>query len=297
MATVQGVSTADPIVIPIGTRPPILDVILAADGTTEDLSLATVSFFMRPLESRAPLSLTGTASVIWPADEDGNTVQFVPSAQDTTIEGQYMGWWGYSISSGPVLETPEFRIVITDQGPGFGVETGAVVDALSQYMPITVSKLRADPTFGDRWIQRHADYVKRITLGTVVPPDSEVNYDPLVIDYLAKRTALRLIAPAKDFWARQYTSVRAQSPGESANYPDMLKSLDALAMRLKCELPQDWRQLNFLVPGLPQLHVEPRPMSSLGDPSPTNRHNTPDPRDVRRPRTGGPFFGGLFFDL
>lgn len=297
MTTVQGVSTADPIVIPLGTQTPILDVILAPDGTTEDLSLATVSFFMRALESRSPLTLTGSTTTIWPADEDGNTVQFIPSVQDTTIEGPYMGWWGYSISSGPVLETPEFRIVITDQGPGFGTETGAVVDGLSQFMPITVSKMRQDPNFGDRWVQHHADYVKRITLGTVVPADSEMLYDPLLIDYLSKRTAMRLIAPAKDFWGRQYTSVRAQSPGESASYPDMLKNLDALAMRLKHELPQDWRQLNFLVPGLPQLHVEPRPMSSLGDPGPLNRPTTADPHRTQRPQTGGPFWGGLFFEF
>lgn len=290
-------NTRPPIVQPLGiTSPPLTDVILAPDGSTQNLVGTTVVFFMRPLLSRAPIIDAGMVSVIWPPNSDGNTVQYDWQTADVSNEGQFMGWWGYTLADSTLAETPEFLIIITDHGPGYGAETGVIVDALSQWMPTTITKLREDAHFGDRFLQTHADYVKRVVMGTVVSPDLEVNYDPLLVEYLAKRTALRLIAPAKDYWARQHRQVTTQGPSESASYPDMLANLDRLQQILGHELPHDWLQLQYLVPNLPQLRVEPMPMSSLGDPQayPYARPVTPDPSRNGRPRVGGPRWDSWF---
>jgi hypothetical protein len=289
-------STVDPLVVYVGvTQPSLYDTILAPDGTTENLGGATAVFFMRPLSSRTPVVDGSSATVIWPVDQDGHNVRYDWQSSDVAIAGNYSAWWGYVLPGHALAETPEFLVVVTDHGPGFGTETGVVVEEVAQWMPVTLRALREDPDFGDRFLQAHADYVKRVVMGQAVAPDLEVDYDPALVEYLSKRTALRLIAPAKDYWGRQYRQVLTQGPSESATYPDMLKNLDDLCVRLSHELVHDWLQLQRLVPGLPQNRVEPSPASSLGDPSvPWNRHRTLDPQDNDRPRVGGPRWGSIF---
>ena len=287
----------DPIIVTLGQTQPSLPDIITFNGVTVDMSQpgTSVVFFMRPLLSRTPVINGASASTISPPDANGNNVYYQWQTADVAIEGRYMGWWGYELPTSTLIETPEFPIIITDHGPGFGTGTGVVVDGVAQFMPITFERLRQDNNFGDRFLQRAADYVKRIVLGTVVSPDLEALYDPALVDYLSKRTAVRLIAPAKDYWARQYRQVLTQGPSESATYPDMLMNLDNLCLRLSHELPADWRQLQFLVPGLPQLRVEPMPMSSLGDPSlPANQPVTGNPQANPPARTGGPHWNPFF---
>lgn len=289
------VSSADPIIVTVGvTQPPLFGVILAPDGSTQDMTGVTAVFFMRPLLSRTPVINAASAVGLIPADSQGRNVRYDLQPSDVTLEGNFMGWWGYTLPSSQLAETPEFRILISDHGPGLGTPTGVIVDGLAEFMPITFSALRRDGRFGDRFLQKHADYVKRVVMGVVVSADAEQSYDPLLVEYLSKRTAQRLIAPAKDYWARQHRTVQTQGPSEMASYPDMLKALDDLAYRLRCELVDDWRQLQFLVPGLPQLRVEPMPASSVGD-GIGSGYRTPDPQRTRRPSLGGPRWDGIFF--
>lgn len=289
------VSSADPIIVTVGvTQPPLFGVIPAPDGSTQDMTGVTAVFFMRPLLSRTPVINAAPAVGLIPADSQGRNVRYDLQSSDVTLEGNFMGWWGYTLPSSQLAETPEFRILISDHGPGLGTPTGVVVDGLAEFMPITFSALRRDGRFGDRFLQKHADYVKRVVMGVVVSADAEQSYDPLLVEYLSKRTAQRLIAPAKDYWARQHRTVQTQGPSEMASYPDMLKALDDLAYRLRCELVDDWRQLQFLVPGLPQLRVEPMPASSVGD-GIDSGYRTPDPQRTRRPSLGGPRWDGIFF--
>lgn len=278
----------DPVVVQLGTTFPSLYGLITYNGQTVDLDGASAVFFMRPLTSRTPV-INGEAAVpITPPDANGNNVRYDWQTSDTAIGGEYMGWWGYEFPGGSLAETPEFAIVITDHGPGYGTQTGAVVDGVGQWMPTSLEALRRDSNFGDRFLQAHADYIKRVVLGTVAAPDQEILLDPALIEYLSKRTAVRLITPAIDYWSRQYKSVSAQGPSENASYPDMIASLEALNTRLCAQLPSDWLQLQALVPDLPQLRVETAPKSSLGDPSPFNRPRTPDPNRTRPPALGGP---------
>lgn len=294
MAVTQDTSTQTPIIVPTGlTEPSVYYSIIGPNGSQQNMSGASVMFLMRPLLSRVPV-VSESATTIVPADTNGNNVVYNWSAGDTAIEGPYMGWFAYELPATAMAETPEFRIMITDHGPGFGTPTGAIVDGINQWLPTTLRALRNDPSFGDRMLQRHAEYIQMIVMGTVVAPDLEVVYNPALVDYLSKRTAVRIIPAAKDYWSRQPTAVSAQGPSENASYPNMLASLDALCMRLNHECAQDWRQLQRIVPGLPQLHVEPRPMSSLGDPSLLNQRPTPDPALTRPPELGGPWWTDWF---
>lgn len=282
--------TREPLVFTTGTtQPSLYDVVTGMNGAPVEMVPGTSAvFFMRPLLSRAP-DVSAAAVPLYPADDNGNNVRYDWASGDLSVEGPYMGWWGYELPGSSLIETPEFRVVITDHGPGFGAQIGAIVDGVAQFMPITLDRLRQDSTFGDRFLQRHADYIKRIVLGTVVAPDIESTYDIALQEYLSKRVAVRLISPAKDYWARQYRTVQTQGPSEMAAYPDMLANLDVLCSRLSHELVHDWRQLQRLVPNLPQLRVEPMPFSTLGDPVYRyNRAVTPDPQIQEPAQAGGP---------
>lgn len=294
MAVIDNVVQDDPIVQIVGLIQPSLYYTVTFGGETVDMTGATVSFFMRPLLSRAPV-VNEAGVAIAPADDNGRNVRYDWQISDVAIKGRYSGWWGYTQPGSSMIETPEFPIVITDQGPGFGTSTGVIVDGIAQWLPTTLGFLRRVPNFGDRFLQHHADYVKRIVMGTVVTADAEASYDPALIDYLSKRTTIRLIPAAKDFWGRQYRQVMAQGPSEQGSYPDMLANLDALERRLCAELPTDWLQLQQLVPGLPQLRVSPAPVSSLGDGSSIfDGPVTPNPQYNQRPRLGGPRWSGWF---
>lgn len=279
----------DAVIVQLGqTQPSLFDIITYENQTVDFSSGGVAVFFMRPLLSRTPVINGSAATTLFPVDQYGNNVRYDWQMSDVVIEGQYMGWWGYEFVGGSLAETPEFPIVITDHGPGYGIQTGVVVDGISEWMPTTVRALREDPDFGDRFLQKHADYVKRVVMGQVVSPDQEISYDPALVEYLSKRTAVRVITPAIDYWSRQYRSVQSQGPSEVGTYPDMIQSLNELHARLCHELPGDWRQLQMLVPNLPQLRVESAPMTSFGDPEPWNRHRTSNPAHERPATLGGP---------
>lgn len=280
-----------PVVMTTGLlQPSLFDLVMQDDGSafgTEYLT-AILTFYMRPLLSRTPV-INGNAAVIVnpPLGDDGFNIRYDWQPGDTNVEGNYMGWWGIDIT-GVLQETPEFRIIISDHGPGLGTHIGAVVDGIGQWMPVTFNALRDDDSFGDRFFQRFADRAKRETLGYVDTPDLEEAYDPQLIDYLSKLAAMHLCLPARDFWARQWRTRTTQSPVTIASYPDMLASLTALQAQLACELPDDLRQLRLYVPSLPVQRISMAPVSTLED----FPYKTPNPSFVRRPSLGGPRWGG-----
>ena len=235
------------------------------NGSTVDMTGATVLFFMRSLASRYPVLDGNDAAPIAPADQYGNNVGYawqVPT--DVAVEGEFFGWWRYTLPGSESLETPEFPILITDHGPGLATQTGPIVDGISVVMPITFNALRNDVRFGDRWLQQAANMAQWRIFGSVSPPDIEADtYHPLVLDYLSKRVALALIKPGVDYWSRQQKTVTTTQTSEVASYPDMIASLRELGRGLRHELTQEWRDIQALVPGLPQRHVMPYPTTSL----------------------------------
>lgn len=281
-----------PVLMTLGMLEPILyDVVMEDDGSAfAEGDIETATFYMRPLLSRTPVINGVSADIVDPEANDGFNISYQWQSGDTAIEGPFMGWWGIETTGESFQETPEFPILISDHGPGAGTQTGPVVDGIAQYMPVTFDVLRTDDRFGDRFLQRYADRAKREMFGYVDPPDYENQYDPQLIDYLAKVAAKHLILPAKDYWARQFRTRTTQSPVETSSYPDMLAALDQLHGRLCEELPHDLRQLRFYIPSLPVAHVAVSPSSSLEH----RRRRTLDPAHVAHPTVGGPHWGFPF---
>lgn len=244
-----------------------------AKGPAVNLEGATVKFSMRPLTSRVPTISEATARGFNQTASTGANVAYDWQTSDVAVEGEYMGWWTFTLVGETHPEdTPEFPILISDHGPGSGTQTGAIADGASAEMPVTFEALRNDVAFGDRLIQRKAELIKFKVLGTTVPVDQEINYHPVLLDYFSKRLALELIKPGVDYWSRQHKTVTTSGTSEVASYPDMIASLKMLEERLRCALMEEWQEVQFLVPGLPQRRIVHLPTSDMAEKEPI----TPD---------------------
>lgn len=260
------------------------------DNVVQSMAGATVDFSVRPLASRAPLLDAAAAIVIDPPDNDGNNVRYdwTPTNITTLGEGDFMAWWGFALSGFARQESPEFPVLITDHGPGLGTQTGAIVDGVAAFMPLTLNALRKDSRYGDLWLQQQADVIKYRVLGQSVPADDESQYHLVLLDFLSKRLALGLTKPGIEWWSRQQKTRTSTQTQEVASYPDMIASLNALASRLTIELEAEWRDLLLIVPGLPQRRVSALPATSFSDQAnPANWRVTANPQATERLLTGG----------
>jgi hypothetical protein len=244
----------------------------------------TAVFSLRPLTSRTAVIAGNTAVVLTPPDLNGNNVRYDWSGSDMTTagEGNFFGWWGYTVPGGSLQETREFPIWITDHGPGTATETGAIVDGASRHLPVTFNALRNDARFGDRRMQELSNLIQLKVLGAAVTPDGEAQYPELLIDYLSKRLALDLITPGIDFWSRQIRTSSSTQVAEMTSYPDMIAGLKELKASLARQLCHDWETVQLFLPSTPNYKVIPMPTSSLlGIP-----HKTRSPQHMPRLQTG-----------
>ena len=264
-ATIES-SIKNPVLVQLGQIEPAFTDIITRNGETLDPTLIDeVKFFMRPLLSRIPKINGILGEKISPVDTDGNNVKYKWLEADVSEEGEYMAWWGFNFNKfGPLEETPEFPILISDHGPGIGVKTGAIFDGIGDHMPITFDALKRSSTFGERRIQKIVTLVQLRVLKEYVQPDEEIIiYELPLLDYFSKRVSLELCTPGIDYWGRQHKTINAVSPTEMASFPDMIASLEKLRVRLVDELAENWRELQFLIPGLKQRKSVPMPGSSL----------------------------------
>lgn len=277
-----------PIVVTVGlTQASLYDVVQQDDGSAFAWTGGeTVTFSMRPLLSRTPfISSAAAVTLDPPVGDDGFNIRYDWQDGDRSIEGPYMAWWGIELEGSSFQETDEFPLLVSDHGPGIGTPTGAVVDAMGQFMPVTFMAMRDDPSFGDRYLQRFADRAKRETMNAVIPVDEEIGYDPQLVDYLGKLGAKHLCIPAKDYWMRQWRTRTTQSPVEISSYPDQVAAINQLYVQLCGELPDDLRQLRFYLGStIPVAKSRPAPASTLDH----RRHTTLDPNFTPAPRVGGP---------
>lgn len=277
-----------PIVVTVGlTQPSLYDLVTQDDGTVfEWTGGETVTFSMRPLLSRTPFINSAAAVTLNPpVGPGGSNIRYDWQDGDRSLEGNYMAWWGIELADSTFQETDEFPLLVSDHGPGLGTPTGAVVDGIGQYMPVTFFAMRDDPQFGDRYLQKFADRAKRELMNAVVPVDEEIGYDPQLVDYLSKLAAKHLCLPGKDYWMRQWKTRTTQSPVEISSYPDQIAALDQLHAQLCRELPSDLRQIRFYLGAtIPVAKAMPAPASTL-DCVP---RRTLDPNQMPPPRVGGP---------
>jgi hypothetical protein len=274
MTTVVDSSIKTPIILPIGVAYRFTDRIIK--NNNEEVKIESAKFYMRPYLSRIPSINGATGEVI--GDELGDNVAVKLTAEELAFEGEYFAWWSFK-SGGEEFQTPEFPVVVTDHGPGTGVETGAIVDGVSDHMPTTVDALKKSPNFGERRIQKIATLIQIRVLKSYVQPDEELTaYELPLLDYFSKRVALELCRPGIDYWARQLRTATKVGPTEISSYPDMIQSLEKLRDHLVIELEENWRELSFLVPELKQRKAVPMPASSL------EFHETPEQNGTLRRR-------------
>ena len=280
-------STRTPVLVYVDNPGILYDTIIVL-GRTQDMTGATIAFSMRPLESREPVLSAAPADAIVPVNQNGNNVAYT---WGNVVEGEYMGWWTFTLPGAQPQDSPEFPIYVTDQGPGLATQTGVIVDGVAAYMPITLNALRQDDRFGDKWLQQQATVLEYRVLGYAVDPDQEsTTMHPVLVDYMSKRLALGLVRAGIEYWSRQYRTVTTTQTSEVASYPDMIASLKDLRSSLIHDCAQEWRDLLLIVPGLPQRKVVPLPQSSIGNQ--WDRHhrvhpNTRDPREMPPLETGG----------
>lgn len=274
MPTTIDSAITNPIILPLGVAYRFTDLI--SKDENKFVSLEAAKFYMRSYFSRTPIIEGITAEVI--ENVDGQNVAVNLTVEDLSTEGEYFAWWWIEGESRP-YETREFPVIISDHGPGTGVQTGAIVDGVSDHMPTTAEALKNSPSFGERRMQKIATLIQLRVLKEYVNPDQEItSYELPLLDYFSKRVALELCTPGIDYWARQIRTETAIGPAEIISFPDMIAALEKLRDRLVIELEENWRELSFFVPGLKQRKAVPMPGSSL------EFHETPEENGTLRRR-------------
>lgn len=267
-------SVKSPIVFPLGLAYRFTDLITKNNNQSVDIE--SVKFYMRAFFSREPYIDGITAEVI--DNVSGENVGVDLSEEELSTEGEFFAWWGFK-ESGEEKQTPEFPIIVSDHGPGLGVQTGAIVDGVSDHMPITAEALKNSSSFGERRMQKIATLVQLRVLKESVSPDQEITtYELPLLDYFSKRVALELCTPGIDYWARQYKTATVISPNEVKSYPDMIQALEKLRDKLVIELEENWRELPYFYPELKQRKSVPMPASSL------EFYECPEPNGVLKRR-------------
>lgn len=258
MPTAVVSSVKNPIIWPLGVAYRFTDLITKNNNQT--VNIESAKFYMRAFSSREPYIDGITAEVL---KNQGENIAVDLSAEQLSVEGEFFAWWAFK-ESGNEFQTPEFPIIVSDHGPGTGVQTGAIVDGVSDHMPITAEALKQSPAFGERRVQKIAELIQLRVLKEKVSPDEEIiAYELPLLDYFSKRVALELCTPGIDYWARQYKTATVTSPNEMKSYPDMIQALEKLRDRLVIELEENWRELSYFIPGLKQRKSVPMPASSL----------------------------------
>lgn len=269
MPTAIATAVKKPVIVRVGrVRPSLFDTITSvtgpnSSGSALDLAGSDPQFSMRPLYSRVSLIDEENARAL-SDDPDGFNIAYDWCEEDVENEGEFMGWWNFTPKGEDFpQDTPEFPIIITDHGPGEGVETGIIVAGIAAEMPTTFGALKDDVRFGDRFMQAKAELIKYKVLGKTMPADQEINLHPMLLSYFSKRVALELIKPGIDFWSRQYKTITTTQTSEISSYPEIVKSLEKLDEMLRCDCEELWQEIQFLIPGLPQRKVAQLPISDL----------------------------------
>src|ERR1700729_258239 len=106
--------TADLFIRAGDTVPVVTDTILDQNGLALNLTGATVTFRLRSLQSAAPVTLTGTASV---TNATLGTVQYAWAAADTATSGLYMAEWQVALPGGGTYTFPNdgYRTIAIEQ--------------------------------------------------------------------------------------------------------------------------------------------------------------------------------------
>lgn len=155
---------------------------------------------------------------------------------------------------------------------------GAIAERVKGIIPVSWDALSQDSRYGEALLRTVIDSKKEEVFGEVVTPTNETQYPLLVIEYVAKLSALELLTPAIDFWRAEPVSVSATGTNENTTYSDPVVALQALRESLLAETRRLWPLVKGLI-SYTRVSTAPRAMSNTIN----DEFLTPSPQEFPRP--------------
>lgn len=217
------------------TSPSFSDHILE-NGKEIDLTGATVKFQLRDT-SKNTLKID-TAGTVENQTTDKGGVRYDWTSTDLDTPGEYSAWWHVTLASSKILKTDPIILIVDDHlSSGLGVTTGEIYQRIKGHIPNTINALSRDPRYGDIKIQQKIDLSKFRLFSTSVSAQYEATtYNPLVLDFLAKKSTIEIIPSAVDFWMDSPQVVNTTGTDEVVSYPDRIDALWRIYERLSIEV-------------------------------------------------------------
>lgn len=154
---------------------------------------------------------------------------------------------------------------------------GVIAERISGILPVTWDALSKDTRYGELRLRQTIDYVKFVVLGKTVTPTAEAAQPMIVIDYIAKLTAIELCTAGIDFWMNEPVAESATGTNENHMYVDRA---DALAKQ-RARLVEETRRMAPDIADLVDFRAfsPRRPLSSTIN----DEFLTPSPQEFPRP--------------
>lgn len=154
---------------------------------------------------------------------------------------------------------------------------GVIAERVAGILPVTWDALSKDTRYGELRLRQTIDYVKFLVLGKVVTPTAEAAQPMLVIDYIAKVTAIELCTAGIDFWMNEPVAESATGTSEQHVYVDRAAALE----KQRARLVEETRRLAPEIADLVDFRAfsPRRPLSSTID----DEFLTPSPQEFPRP--------------
>lgn len=219
-----------------GNLSPSLTDVIKVNNQAFDLSGSSVKFRMRPAKS-STLKVDSAATIVSPSE---GTIRYDWAAADVDTAGEFFGWWRVTLPSTKSQDSVEFLIIVDDHTDGLGVSTGAIAERVRAFIPSTYKSLSDDVNFGDIRLQQSIDLVKYKLFATNVDPSIEnTTYNPMIQDFIAKITTVKIIPSAVDYYKDQHQTYTTTGTNEVVSFPDRIRALWDLRDRLVAEIAED----------------------------------------------------------
>lgn len=156
---------------------------------------------------------------------------------------------------------------------------GVIAERVSGILPVTWDALSQDARYGETRLRETIDYMKFVVLGKTVAPSAEAAQPLIVVDYIAKLTAIELCTAGIDFWMNEPVSESASGTNEYHVFVDRAAALE----KQRARLVEDTRRVAPQIADIVDFRAfsPRRPLSSTID----DPFLTPSPQEFPRPYT------------
>lgn len=128
---------------------------------------------------------------------------------------------------------------------------GTVADALRRVLPRSYDAIVAASgaslkagQYSTADVQALIDYKKARLWATVAGVTEESLYNPRLVEFLAKLSALDFIPVAIDYWGRQVIAESTTGSNENVTYPSTQDSLWKLFESIRKQLAEEWNDVS-----------------------------------------------------